>query len=195
MTDFRTSPSINSARQAQKVAGAISRRIMDTLGQSKKFALIDRQYLKLTKAELKLIRGADFKLEELARLGNQVGTDYLIVGTLLAADESLKTMKMKTTGKVFRSKISDVRVSVRVIDVATSRIAYAGEPSFSGEHPIETAIDYVSKVVGAGIVNTFHPNLMPLPKQPESKKTSVRQVETFGNNALKKLKEESKNDW
>ena len=61
---------------------------MDTLGQSKKFALIDRQYLKLTKAELKLIQGADFKLEELARLGNQVGTDYLIVGTLLAADES-----------------------------------------------------------------------------------------------------------
>ena len=151
--------------------------------------------MKLTKAELKLIQGADFKLEELARLGNRVGTDYLIVGTLIAADESLKTMKMKTTGKVFRSKISDVRVSVRVIDVATSRIAYAGEPSFSGEHPIETAIDYISKVVGAEIVNTFHPNLMPLPKQPESKKTSVKQVETFGNNALKKLKEESKNDW
>ena len=56
-------------------------------------------------------------------------------------------------------------------------------------------LNYVSKVVGAGIVNTFHPNLMPLPKQPESKKTSVKQVETFGNNALKKLKEESKNDW
>ena len=126
MTDFRTSPSIKSARQAQKVAGAISRQIMNTLGQSKKFALIDRQYLKLTKAELKLIQGADFKLEELARLGNQVGTDYLIVGTLLAADESLKTMKMKTTGKVFRSKISDVRVSVRVIDVATSMNSLRG---------------------------------------------------------------------
>ena len=148
-----------------------------------------------TKAELNLIQGADFKLEELARLGNQVGADYLIVGTLLVADESLKTMTMKTTGKVFRSKISDVRVSVRVIDVATSQIVYAGEPSFSGKHPIETAIDYVSKVVGAGIVNTFHPNLMPLPKQPESKKTSVKQVETFGSNALKELKEKSKNDW
>ena len=62
VTDFRVSPSIKSTRQARKVAGAISRRIMDSLGQSKKFSLIDRQYLKLTKAELNLIQGADFIL-------------------------------------------------------------------------------------------------------------------------------------
>jgi len=114
---------------------------------------------------------------------------------LLVADESVKTRKMETNGKVFSAKVSNVRVSVRVIDVATSQIVYSGEPSFSGEHSIETAIEYVSKVAGAGIINTFHPNLMAPPKRPENKKTDLKQVGKFGNDALNKLKEESKNDW
>ena len=88
-----------------------------------------------------------------------------------------------------------MRVSIRVIDVATSQIVYADEPAFSGEYPIETAIEYVSKVAGVGIVNTFHPNLMAVPKPPESKKATLEQVKKFGNDALNKLKEESKNDW
>ena len=86
----------------------------------------------LTQAELDLITGDGFKLEELARLGNRVGTDYLIVGTVTSAKEWVETRTMKSTGKVFRRVNSHVSVSIRMIDVATSQVVYAGEPSYRG---------------------------------------------------------------
>ena len=195
VTDFRVSPSITLSRQVRKTAASVPSRIMDVLSKSQKFALIDRQYMKLTNAELNLISGQDFKLEELARLGNRVGTDYLIVGTVIAASEAVKTRKMASTGKVFRSKDSEVRVSVRVIDVATSQIVFADEPAFGGEYPIATVIDYVSQLAGVGIVNTIHQNLMPIPSPPQNKKTTLKQVKDFSKNGLDSLKQESKNDW
>jgi len=195
VTDFRVSPSITLSRQVRKTASTIPNKIMDVLSKSQKFALIDRQYMNLTNTELNLIQGSDFKLEELARLGNKVGTDYLIVGTVIAASEQVKMRKMASTGKVFRSKASDLRVSVRVIDVATSQIIFADELAFSGEYPIDTVVDYVSKLAGVGIANTIHPNSMPVPKRLKSKETTLKEVKEFGNNALNSLKQESKNDW
>ena len=68
-------------------------------------------------------------------------------------------------------------------------IIFADEPAFSGEYPIETVIDYVSKLAGAGIANTIHPNVMPPPQRLKNKKTTLKEVKKFGKNALDSLKE------
>jgi len=142
-----------------------------------------------------LITGDGFKLEELARLGNRVGTDYLIVGTVTSAKEWVETRTMKSTGKVFRSVNSDVSVSIRMIDVATSQVVYAGEPSYREAHSLKTATDYIVSLAGAHIVNSLYPNTVELPKPPVAQKTSIKDAEEFGKKALDDLKKESQNDW
>jgi hypothetical protein len=168
---------------------------MDVLSDSQKFAVIDRKYMELTQAELGLIKGDGFKLEELARLGNRVGTDYLIVGTVTRAKEWVETRTMKSTGKVFRRVNSDVSVSIRMIDVATSQVVYSGEPSYRGAHNLKTATDYIVRLAGAHIVNALYPNTATVPKPPVTKKTSVKDVQKVGKKALDELKKESQSDW
>ncbi len=195
VTNFSLSPEAHKSTKGRNVASSVPRRVMDVLSESQKFAIIDRQYMDLTQAELDLITGDSFKLEELARLGNRVGTDYLIVGTVTSAKEWVETRTMKSTGKVFRRVNSDVSVSIRMIDVATSQVVYAGEPSYLGSHSLKTATDYIVWLAGAHIVNSLYPNTVELPKPPVAQKTSIKDVEEFGKKALDDLKKESQNDW
>jgi hypothetical protein len=96
---------------------------------------------------------------------------------------------------VFRRINSDVSVSIRMIDVATSQVVYSGEPSYRGAHSLKTATDYIVRLAGAHIVNALYPNTVTVPKPPETKKTSVKDVQKFGKKALDKLKKESQSDW
>jgi hypothetical protein len=195
VADFSLSPVAQKSTKGRTIALSAPRRIMDFLGNSQKFALIDRQYMDLTQAELSLIMGDGFQLEELARLGNRVGTDYLIVGTVTSAKEWVETRTMKSTGKVFRRVNSDVSLSIRMIDVATSQVVYAGEPSYRGAHSLKTITGYIVRLAGANIVNSLFPNTVAVPKPPAKQKTSVKEVQKFGKKALNELKKENQSDW
>ena len=111
------------------------------------------------------------------------------------AKEWVETETMKSTGKVFKSVNSDVSVSIRMIDVATSQVIYAGEPSYRGAHSLKTATDYLIQLACAQIINSLHPNAVALPKSPVTQKTSVKEVKEFGKKALDGLKKGSENDW
>ena len=106
-TTFYYGPNVKSKLAARKIAAEAPSLITNVLTKSNKLTLIDRQYMQLTTTELKLLQGQDFKTEELARIGNRVGADYLIVGTVTRANEWVKESKMQSTGKVFRSQNSD----------------------------------------------------------------------------------------
>jgi len=69
------------------------------LTQSRKFAMIDRKYSHEQKKELRLIQGSNFKIEEAARTGNQLGADYLILGVIDNAHKKSNTIQMRTTGR------------------------------------------------------------------------------------------------
>ena len=47
--------------------------------QSRRFAMLDRKYTDDTNQEVNQYLNNDFKIEELARLGQRVGTDYLVI--------------------------------------------------------------------------------------------------------------------
>ena len=188
-------PNKNQTEFLRLASEKVPAKIANFISETKKFALIDRQYMDLTNAELNLIKGTDFKLEELARLGNRVGTDYLVVGKINKANQWIEEKIMRTTGKKFETVNSEITLSIRMIDVATSQIIYTDEVSFGGKHTLNTALDYVTKVSGSRITNMVFPGSEKEPLQPVIKKSSVKEVQDFGRKALDKLKEETKNDW
>ena len=79
----------------------IKSKIIDQLTQTRKFAMIDRDFLGETDKELKLIQGGNFKIEEMARLGNQVGVDFILLPTVFQHKISKSVKTSKFSGKKF----------------------------------------------------------------------------------------------
>ena len=95
------------------------------LTQSRKFAVLDRQYSAEQDAELSRLNGADVPVEEMAKLGNKLGTDLLIVGTIDDASVATHSVTIASVNKTLETSQSNVRVSYRVIDAPTGQIKFS----------------------------------------------------------------------
>lgn len=126
VVDFRVENGVYQ-KSGNTAAKAFSRALQDGLTQSRKFAMLDRSFNAEQEAELSNIANGDSAIEEMARLGNKAGTDYLIVGTITKAMSSSNQITLKTTGEVISVLTSTLSISYRIIDVATSQIKFSAE--------------------------------------------------------------------
>jgi curli biogenesis system outer membrane secretion channel CsgG len=111
-----------NTKKLQTSAYEIKTKIIDHLTQTRKFAVIDRDFLGETNKELKLIQGVNFKIEEMARLGNQVGVDFILLPTVFKHKIATSVKTSKFSGKKFINHHGISEVSIKLIDVATSQI-------------------------------------------------------------------------
>ena len=131
--------------------------VIDYLTQTRRFAMIDRQLMAETQAELNFIARADVPTRELARLGNQVGTDYLVVLELRDLLTSVSERKMATTNRVRRKTALISEVGVRIIDVATSQIKFSGTVDSRGSKDYRDLARNASRAIGRYIQNAIYP--------------------------------------
>ena len=102
---------------------------------------------------------------------------------------------MKSNGKSFRSLNSKGTIFYRVIDVATSKIKFADTLSLEGEYPLNVTINYLGEAAGVNILNSFFPGSLAKKQPPKKSRTTLEQIQKFGDDSLNKLKKESKDDW
>ena len=126
IVDFRVDQRA-SPKLGVDVSKAFTRILEDGLTQSRKFAMLDRSFLQEQSAELAKIASGGFATEELARIGNRAGTDYLIVGTVTKANTTSKKVKLKTSDREITVSTSTVAVSYRIIDAATTQLKFSAE--------------------------------------------------------------------
>ena len=134
--------------------------IENYLTQTRKFALVDRSYLEEQTKELDLIEaeaGSSMQKDEIVKLGNKIATDHLIVGTIEKANSFVSEKKSKVSDTVKRTLNSNARVSIRIIDVATSQIKVAQTFQKSLNGSIEKVADILSSMVGDQILGTIYP--------------------------------------
>jgi len=106
------------ASTAEKEVGRWRRELEEGLVQTRKFQVIDKDYGDLLSKELNSYNSADYKIEELMRFGRKIGADYVLTGTLITGMKSkLNPDKQK------------YKVSLRIIDLATSQIKFAKKVS------------------------------------------------------------------
>ncbi len=137
---------------------AFVRELENYLTQTRKFAMLDRSFLSEQDSELNLLASGKSPTEDLARLGQRVGTDYLIVGEVVNAGKSSTKKTMKSTGQSMTINKSTGRTNYRIIDVATSQIKFAA--SASGEVnslSIGDAAREAAEQAGKKILNSIFP--------------------------------------
>jgi curli biogenesis system outer membrane secretion channel CsgG len=122
---IRISSNINDRSSAEKYAQTWASNLEEGLVQSRRFAMLDRSFTDITNKETQQYTNGNFSIAELARLGQQAGTDYLVTGELrkyLIVDKSV--INPLTGGKIARSN-TNIELSLRLIDVATGQIKFA----------------------------------------------------------------------
>lgn len=92
------------------------------LTQTRKFAVLDRDFTDESDSELNSLKSPDVPVEEMARLGNKLGADFIIVGQINKAVAKSWYKEMKTTGKKFPMSRYGAALTYRVLDVATGQI-------------------------------------------------------------------------
>ena len=114
-----------------QVANMIASHINSNITTSEHFRVLDRDYNNEFLAERNQLIHGNVAVRELARLGQQLGADYLIVGEIL--DLILETrIEQFYDAKVEIHQVS-LSISARVIEFATRRVCWSGTLTFELE--------------------------------------------------------------
>ena len=154
---MRIDNNVQDRAAAAEFAEDLQDGVIDYLSQTRRFAMIDRQLMADTQAELNFVATANVPTRELARLGNQVGTDYLVVLELRDLFTTVSERKMATTNKVRRKTALTSEAGVRIIDVATSQIKFSGTVDSLGDKDYRDLARKASRAIGRYIQNAIYP--------------------------------------
>ena len=153
---FRISKNIQDIKTAQNFENALGTELENYLTQTRRFAMLDRAYLLEQSKELSFIKDGGTSADELAKLGNRLGTDYLIVGTIEKTSNVISEKKSRVSDKVVTSSSASAKVTFRIIDVPTSQVKFADTFTIN-DADLESAASSISKKIGNNIVESIYP--------------------------------------
>ena len=126
------------------------------LTQTRRFAMLDRAFEKERLEEMAIASSDSAPLEEMARLGNRLGTDYMLVGTIDQA--ATITRRTELAGRTIATNTGHFSVSYRVIDAATGQVKFADNWSRSNERESVTSLrQKASEAISRQIIESIFP--------------------------------------
>lgn len=114
-----------SAISAEAVVTQWNQALINEFVQSRKFAVLDREFVAEAMDELNIIASDAVPLAEQVRLGQQLGADFLLVGQLVDCSRKAERYTIQLTGESGIRESVQMNFSYRVIDVATREIRSA----------------------------------------------------------------------
>ena len=133
---------INLVVPGDQLADKLAQKITTALTQTNKFAVLDREHIEEYCRERNSLNPYDAPIEEQARIGQVLGADYMLVGTITEANLRIKhTSSEAAAGVNFKEYRADFAFDYRVI-VASSR-----QVKFSDSVRLRLETDEIKKLV------------------------------------------------
>ena len=107
---------------AEEIARQWNQAMISEFVQSRKFAVLDRDFIAETLREHHFIASDQVPLSEQVKLGQALGADFLIVGVLTDFAQTDKPYTMQLTGQTVIKRALRMNFEYRVIDIATKEI-------------------------------------------------------------------------
>lgn len=107
---------------SDEVARDIRRRVVNSLTESGRVSVLDREFEDETDAELQRIASGRVPQDDLARLGQQIATDFVLVGSIDRFAYTRHERALRTSDRTLVSLSGGAAVSIRLINVATGQI-------------------------------------------------------------------------
>tara|TARA_B100000780_G_scaffold109974_2_gene76930 strand:- start:1916 stop:3181 length:1266 start_codon:yes stop_codon:yes gene_type:complete len=154
---------INEVSLGQEITAAIS----SYLVQTRKFTVLDRAYESQTGSEQARLSSDDVPITEIAKLGQELVADYVLVGTINNIFLREQTRKLKTVDKEITSIVGNAAISYRIIDVPTGQVKFSQtfNKDLRGKiksiaNPVEAALKTatsISEAIGIQILEAIYP--------------------------------------
>jgi TolB-like protein len=113
-----SNPSLDTSR-------LFSQKLTAALTQSNKFAVLDREYMQEFAQERNFLLSGDASLEEMAKLGEALGVDYMLVGTINRAGIVRKESYSPAIGRTISEYEADFSFEYRLIVGPTRQVKLA----------------------------------------------------------------------
>lgn len=115
---------------SEKFSGAALSNIVTTelsnfLVQSRKFAILDRQNEAAIKKELAIATSDDTSIDEMARLGNKLVADYVLISSIEDITFNKIQKKSRLSDRTFYVGNGSLKLGFRLVDSATGEIVFA----------------------------------------------------------------------
>ena len=154
---------INGEAISEELTAGIS----SYLVQTRKFTVLDRAYESQTNLEQERLKSDDVPITELAKLGQELVSDYVLVGTLNNLSLREQTRKLNTVDREIKTIVGNTSISYRIIDVPTGQVKFSQtfNKSMNGDiksidDPVKSALDSVSIIsdsIGIKILEAIYP--------------------------------------
>ena len=113
-----TNPSLDTSR-------LFSQKLTAALTQSNKFAVLDREYMQEFAQERNFLFSGDASVEEMGKLGEALGVDYMLVGTINRAGIVRKESFSPAIGRTISEYEADFSFEYRLIVGPTRQVKLA----------------------------------------------------------------------
>lgn len=133
---------------AAELARQLNQRLVSEFVQSRKFAIVGREYGKAVADERAFILSGNAAMTEYARIGQQLGADLLVVGSITAADLSTHSVWSETLKENLTGVSASFSIDFRVIEFATRQIKWSNTLDRRYSHQKIAAMANVGDVRG-----------------------------------------------
>jgi len=110
---------------AEEMSRKLSQQLSAAITATNKFAVLDREYIAEFAQNRNILLSDDSPLEEKARLGEVLGADYMIVGTISNAGLQIKEKTSSAIGRPIREYEADYVFDYRLIIAPTRQVKLA----------------------------------------------------------------------
>jgi len=161
----------NRQISAGEISSLFTQKLVTEFTQTRKFTVLDREYYEEFLGEKNLILSPDAPVTEQIKIGEVLGVDYLVVGTITDAGSSVDRYKIQLTGETGWDRSGVFSVDYRIIVMATRQIKWSdsvkvilGNDDFQtlGADRPELMEDAILKQAAGDLVNQAMDNIFPL---------------------------------
>lgn len=166
-----TYPVGDSTVVAAEVAAAVRARLTDILTQTKRFVVLDREFGAEMQAEIDHINSGNVRVQDSARLGQQLATDLILIPTVDRFEYPRNVQKLRMSGRELVSYSGGGRITLRLLNAATGEVVMSNsfehkladaDPStmprvVDGTNMARQMLDSLSGQIGSAIVTEIFP--------------------------------------
>ena len=140
--------------------------INDYLVQTKKFTMLDRTFIEEVAKEQKTILDGKTPAIEMAKIGNEISADFILVGSVEDFSIEEKVTKILSSDQEIKKNVANIYLSYRLLDVATKQINNSNTLELqipikeSAKKADMKAISEVSTILGEEILFSVYPVLI-----------------------------------
>jgi len=159
---------VNSAKLNENTFNEeLTSSVSSYLVQTKKFTVLDRNYEDYTNLEQARLKSPDTSIRELAKVGQELVSDFVVVGTINNISLLEKTRNLKTVDRSITTVHGNASINMRIINVATTQIIYSKVFSIDLDRKfkeidnvVETTLELIAILadnIGKRILNEIFP--------------------------------------